>query len=180
MFNSQVTYQIRTLFRAEIIYFRISVICESYSLLIVNVWIMWKLFIRFLESCENIIQYFLLFTLIIFVFSKTHHLHFSYVNLIQQRDHMKSFIFFIYFPNSLLTQNNEHTVSSKNNFQKSRFCQKSTFFFTFAHSTERFIIDKNLISDFILISSSSHGIFLEHSKKRERKKKKKKKFTISY
>ena len=37
MFNFQIIYQIRTLFRTKIIYFRISIICENYTLFIVNV-----------------------------------------------------------------------------------------------------------------------------------------------
>ena len=76
------------------------------------------------ESCENYsfvfsnhvktlfnIFYYLYFIFFIF---EIHHLYFLFMIFIQQRNHMKSFIFFIYFSNSFLIQNNEHTKKCDN------------------------------------------------------------------
>ena len=93
----------------------------------------------------------------------------SFIILTFQRNHMKSIIFLTYFSISLLSQNNQHTRCLKNIFQQSRFFQKSTFFSIFAYSTERFVVDMNLISKFLLILSSSQEIFLEQSKEEEEK-----------
>ena len=94
----------------------------------------------------------------------------SFIIFTFQRNHMKSIIFLRYFSISLSFQNNQHTRYLKNIFQKSRFCHKNTFSFTFAYSIKRFVIDKNLISKFLLISSSSQKISLEQSKKKKERK----------